>query len=188
MLDEKNKLVLKIDLIEKNKKAKAILFDQMVKISEKNKEHLENLTDKVKNIQKKLNPRCTFGWKCRKPRCEFDHTYLYKKVNKDNTEKTDETHCEVCKRTFVSASTLKKHGIIHLKKHSAVKCNQCDKVFVQDSDLQEHERKEHTSKTTYNCDHCEFVSEKSSDLEQHRRQEHPTKEEWLSSINAPLGY
>ena len=103
----------KITKFEVDKKERVAHLNHLAEISEKTKDHLEDLKQKVVScVQpvKQMKTRCKFGWDCRRGFfCKFDHSYLYRKVNKrlDSPFK-----CKLCNKTFHLQWTPISQGIV----------------------------------------------------------------------------
>ena len=70
--------------------------------------------------------------------------------------------CELCNKSFASASYLKKHiSLIHYEDYHELelfkcefKCEYCDKSFQDKDRLKKHNFKVHTFHEDYKCDFC----------------------------------
>ena len=110
--------------------------------------------------------------------------------------KAHEYICKICLKTFMRASALKIHSIIHSedklfccvicdakfkrgkdlkihqKKHEGVKfnCMQCNTVFGQKKELLRHHREQHSAEyKSFNCKNCNRSFKRKSNCDRHSR-------------------
>ena len=98
---------------------------------------------------------------------EIGHQQLHV-INQDSTNKDSETEsklCQVCNKTFVSKSKLRRHMLTHTgeKPH---KCNICEKAFFQACLLKRHLLK-HTGENPHKCDLCQKQFSDGGNLKRH---------------------
>ena len=157
--------------LEKSKEKRSLYLKNLQDISDKRNDEFANLQSSIKSLKTERKQRCKFGWGCkRRAVCNFDHVYLYKKVNILESPVqmvSKDFPCEICGKTFKTTENLEGHIDKHHKAPSPVlglqdsrtnstmkqknvdmkedfECNKCRKYFVSKDELENHVELEHS--------------------------------------------
>lgn len=81
---------------------------------------------------------------------------------------SDKHKCNLCEKTFASATELRLHVNVHLgiKPH---KCGECDMAYGTAADLLRHTRSVHSLEKPFRCCYCDYTSAEASRMKIHIR-------------------
>jgi chromosome segregation ATPase len=130
VLKEMNLMKQKIKKLECNRDVKDAYTKQLDDLTNQRKEEFIKLKNSIANLKPKKKQNCRFGWKCKKVICEFDHTYLHKKVNQVKPQANSDLKC---KEIFVTKPNLNKHMNDHQEsfgsRQKSYPCECCSTIF-----------------------------------------------------------
>ena len=205
---ENEQLKVKIDALEEeikkvkeNEHKRTQLFKYMDTITEERKTSLKHLQEKIKNFKQKSVPKCRFGIECIRRFCRFDHSHVYRKVNKamDKSEIESETLenvssnylCDICGKMLENIESKRQHmeaGHEELSDRmpSLMKCKECSSIFETRSDLNLHVIQSHGD-DDIECEQCGKYFVTRSELNTHRKNHRNTTNE-IEALNANLNF
>ena len=169
LLKELKHLQHQVKGLQKNKNERMTLLKHLEDLSTSRIDELEKLKKTVRQTTME-NTRCRYGWKCRRPFCNFDHSYLYTKINKNERGVKHDEVCKTCRKGFISEEELKKHlQNIHENVVGTVEknypCGECTRVFKSSLSLRRHIKKEHSKEKASTNEFVSKVDEASPDVE-----------------------
>ena len=168
------------------------LYHEMDVLTEARQSEVEMLKGKIKSMKQQCLSQCWYGIKCKRLFCRFDHSNVFKKINKGLKKQENNMHadqnvpaeylCDQCGKVFKNCEENKKH--IQSCHEETFKCSKCELIFQARSDLKRHVAKNH-DENDIECEQCGkfFVSKR--ELNDHRRI-HQTVDSGIESINNML--
>ena len=156
------------------------ILKHIKRIEMSNKEQMEKLKESISKLKKKSFPTCWYGRKCRRLYCMFDHSGLFRKVNKrlENCEQrnflhADQSLCEKCGNIFNDHQSCKRHLLTcHEESHQNIEdifaCQECDVTCRSRTDLNLHVIQNHEDKAI-ECEQCGIFFINRKELNDHRR-------------------
>ena len=90
------------------------------------------------------------------------------------TEKDNNTHCDICNTTMSTTRGLKLHMRIHLEIFTDT-CKICGKKFSKDSSLQKHMKQNHSDLDLLQCSLCDYTANTKNKIRLHSLKKHKGK-------------
>ena len=148
--EEKGKLRIKVEELEKKCKQFDVEKDKRLKYFEKQSDVFDSMKNEIQNLKstivtakKQEKAKCPLKWNCNRIFCTLDHTYLYRIVNNGSSFVTN---------TF--------------------KCEKCELAFANRTHLENHVKEAHERVSSFNCDDCSFTCRKKKKLVKHVQSKH----------------
>ena len=153
------------------------LLKHIERIEKSKKEQIENLKTNICKLKEKSFPTCWHGKYCSRRFCRFDHSAIFRKVNKrlDISEKRkvhEMSLCEKCGESFEDHQSFNRHiqsclGEAQEIEQNILKCRDCDFISVKKFDLDIHLTQNH-KETEIECDQCGIYFVTVEELDLHR--------------------
>ena len=142
LLDKVENLENKLLAEERNSQRRRAMYEKLKILESENKDNLEMLEKKIRKVVnlKELS-KCRYGVECRRKFCHFDHSFVFKKVNKHQCLNFP---CHKCCKVFKTQHAFAHH----MEEHETVETVESDEPvealsrqaeFAQETNLYCHE-------------------------------------------------
>ena len=139
------------------------LLKRIETIENSKQKQIENLKENISRIKQKTFPTCWHGKRCTRRFCRFDHSAIFRKVNKrleinQKINVHEVSLCEKCGDTFEDHESFNRHiqsclGEAQQSLQNILKCKDCDFISVKKCDFDIHMTQNH-KETEIECDQC----------------------------------
>ena len=210
--EEKEHLKVKVDNLEdelrkmqsaekSGKEKRNSLYQILDTLTEERKENLDKLREKIQKMKHRRLPKCWYGIKCKRLFCSFDHSNVFRKVNRNDRFSENSPPiiencsssilCEQCGFIFETLEQVKSHvETVHEEgqvleddlettneepQGPKFQCRECSSIFYNRPDLNYHASVNH-KEVDIECNHCGKYFVSLNELKDHKQQYKDSKE------------
>ena len=158
------------------RKERIDLLKHIETIENSKKEQIEDLKENISKLKQKTFPTCWYGKRCTRRFCRFDHSAIFRKVNKrleiNKNMMNEMSLCEKCGDSFEDHQSFSRHiqsclGETQQSVQIILKCEDCDFNYVKKAELDIHVTQNH-KETEIECEQCGMYFVTIEELDVHR--------------------